>query len=233
MARRRRLQGAQLLVVNMGALAAELCKNLVLAGIGGLTIMDDAVVTEDALCAQFLIDAADVGTKTVGVPARRWRPFAQQPLTLAVGVPDAGGVTAPQRAEASFNRLRDLNPRVQLAVEPGRLSDKPDAFFTRFNAVCLTQATTEEIVRRRAPWSRGSKRVRRLTQGGGLDDRGGAARRGVQARVDAVCRAHRIAFFAGSVYGFVGYLFNDIGRHEYIPCVPRPRRRPLHVPGAC
>ena len=59
-----RLQGAQLLVVNMGALAAELCKNLVLAGIGGLTIMDDAVITEDALCAQFLIDAADVGTKT-------------------------------------------------------------------------------------------------------------------------------------------------------------------------
>ena len=54
-----------MLVVGMGGLAAELCKNLVLAGVGGLTMMDETTATEEDLTAQFLIDAADVGHKTV------------------------------------------------------------------------------------------------------------------------------------------------------------------------
>ena len=45
----------------MKALANEVAKNLVLAGIGSLTIQDSEVVTEDDLGAQFFISEQDVG----------------------------------------------------------------------------------------------------------------------------------------------------------------------------
>jgi ubiquitin-like 1-activating enzyme E1 A len=45
----------------MKALANEIAKNLVLAGIGSLTILDPDIVTEDDLETQFFIATADVG----------------------------------------------------------------------------------------------------------------------------------------------------------------------------
>lgn len=45
----------------MRALANEIAKNLVLAGIGSLTVLDSSVVTEDDLGAQFFISEQDVG----------------------------------------------------------------------------------------------------------------------------------------------------------------------------
>jgi ubiquitin-like 1-activating enzyme E1 A len=45
----------------MGALGNEVAKNLVLAGIGSITLADHKIVTEEDLGAQFLITDADVG----------------------------------------------------------------------------------------------------------------------------------------------------------------------------
>ena len=45
----------------MKALANETAKNLVLAGIGSLTIQDDQVVVDDDLGAQFFISEQSVG----------------------------------------------------------------------------------------------------------------------------------------------------------------------------
>ena len=45
----------------MKALANEIAKNLVLAGIGSLTIQDHQAVTDDDLGAQFFISEQDVG----------------------------------------------------------------------------------------------------------------------------------------------------------------------------
>jgi ubiquitin-like 1-activating enzyme E1 A len=45
----------------MNSVGNEVAKNLVLAGIGALTILDDTVVTEDDLGACFLLSEADVG----------------------------------------------------------------------------------------------------------------------------------------------------------------------------
>lgn len=47
----------------MKALANEIAKNLVLAGIGSMTIQDDQLVTEDDLGAQFFIEEQHVGLK--------------------------------------------------------------------------------------------------------------------------------------------------------------------------
>ncbi|XP_070680131.1 SUMO-activating enzyme subunit 1A isoform X2 [Malus domestica] len=51
----RRLSKAHVLVCGITGTIAEFCKNIVLAGVGSLTLVDDRVVTEDALSANFLI----------------------------------------------------------------------------------------------------------------------------------------------------------------------------------
>ena len=45
----------------MRALANEIAKNLVLAGIGSLTVQDSQVVVEDDLGAQFFVSEQDIG----------------------------------------------------------------------------------------------------------------------------------------------------------------------------
>ncbi|KAK7531398.1 uncharacterized protein J3D65DRAFT_637487 [Phyllosticta citribraziliensis] len=56
-----RLRSANVLLISMKALANEVAKNLVLAGIKSLTVVDHNVVTEDDLGAQFFITEADIG----------------------------------------------------------------------------------------------------------------------------------------------------------------------------
>lgn len=55
------LRAANVLLVGMKALSNEIAKNLVLAGIGSLTILDHELVTEYDLCSQFLITEEDIG----------------------------------------------------------------------------------------------------------------------------------------------------------------------------
>lgn len=58
---RLRIRNANILLISIKALANEIAKNLVLAGIGSITLADHEVVTEDDLGAQFFISEADVG----------------------------------------------------------------------------------------------------------------------------------------------------------------------------
>lgn len=52
---------AHILLVTIKGLGNEIAKNLVLAGIGALTVNDPGVVTEEDLGAQFLITEELVG----------------------------------------------------------------------------------------------------------------------------------------------------------------------------
>ena len=45
----------------MRALANEIAKNLVLAGIGSLTIQDSQILVDDDLGAQFFVSEQDIG----------------------------------------------------------------------------------------------------------------------------------------------------------------------------
>lgn len=56
-----RLRTASILLINFRGLANEIAKNLVLAGVGSLTILEDQVVTEDDLGAQFFISEQHIG----------------------------------------------------------------------------------------------------------------------------------------------------------------------------
>jgi len=55
------IRKANVLLISAKALANEIAKNLVLAGIGALTIIDPEVVTEMDLGSQFFVTEADIG----------------------------------------------------------------------------------------------------------------------------------------------------------------------------
>ncbi|KAK3333127.1 hypothetical protein B0T19DRAFT_117408 [Cercophora scortea] len=57
-----KIRNAKILIITMKALANEIAKNLVLAGIGSLTVVDHEIVTEADLGAQFFLEDHHVGT---------------------------------------------------------------------------------------------------------------------------------------------------------------------------
>ncbi|KAK9467429.1 hypothetical protein V1512DRAFT_261174 [Lipomyces arxii] len=63
MAAQTRMRSANVLLVNIGALANEIAKNIVLAGIGSLTVLDCSTVTALHLGGEFFIEGSDVGLK--------------------------------------------------------------------------------------------------------------------------------------------------------------------------
>ncbi|KAF9540460.1 SUMO-activating enzyme subunit 1 [Mortierella hygrophila] len=56
-----RMRNASILVAGMQALSNEVCKNIVLAGVGSITILEHETVTEEDLGAQFFLRQGDIG----------------------------------------------------------------------------------------------------------------------------------------------------------------------------
>ncbi len=90
-----RLRTANILLITIKALANEVAKNLVLAGIGSLTIHDSESVTEDDLCSQFFVSEDDVG-KNVRHPIQTFLRFPRLTPFVACG----GGGPAHPGAES-------------------------------------------------------------------------------------------------------------------------------------
>lgn len=61
-----RLRDAKILLITVRALANEVAKNLVLAGIGSLTIQDENQIIENDLGAQFFVSEEDIGKNVRG-----------------------------------------------------------------------------------------------------------------------------------------------------------------------
>lgn len=59
------LRHSRILLVNLTSIGVEIAKNLVLGGVGSLTIVDDARVLEQDLYANFFLDKTQVGQKRV------------------------------------------------------------------------------------------------------------------------------------------------------------------------
>ncbi|XP_046537655.1 SUMO-activating enzyme subunit 1 isoform X1 [Equus quagga] len=110
----KRLRASRVLLVGMKGLGAEIAKNLILAGVKGLTMLDHEQVSPEDPGAQFLIRTGSVGRN---------------------------------RAEASLERAQNLNPMVDVKVDTENIENKPEAFFTQFDAVCLTCCSRDVIVK--------------------------------------------------------------------------------------
>ncbi|KAI1213493.1 uncharacterized protein F4807DRAFT_456837 [Annulohypoxylon truncatum] len=66
-----KIQSANIVIITMKALANEIAKNLVLAGIGSLTVVDDQIVTEADLGAQFFLSEENIGQSRAEAAAGR------------------------------------------------------------------------------------------------------------------------------------------------------------------
>ncbi|VDI74597.1 ubiquitin-like 1-activating enzyme E1 A [Mytilus galloprovincialis] len=57
----KRLRHSRVLLIGLRGLGAEIAKNIVLAGIKSLTLLDQTEVTEEDTCSQFLIPQSEIG----------------------------------------------------------------------------------------------------------------------------------------------------------------------------
>ncbi|XP_068106829.1 SUMO-activating enzyme subunit 1 isoform X1 [Hyperolius riggenbachi] len=143
-----RLRKSKVLLVGLGGLGAEVAKNLILAGVEQLTLLDHKVVSAEDSRAQFLIPTGSLGSN---------------------------------RAKASESRAQNLNPNVKVKVDTDNVEEKPEDFFKGFDAVCLTCCSRDLLV-----------------------------------KVDQICYQNNIKFFAGDSFGYHGYMFADLGEHEFV-----------------
>ncbi|CAM4614083.1 SUMO-activating enzyme subunit 1 [Lepidochelys kempii] len=144
----RRLRASRVLLVGMKGLEQKWPKNLILAGVKGLTMLDHQQVSQEDTRAQFLIPVGSLGRN---------------------------------RAEASLERAQNLNPMVDVKADPENIENKAEDFFTQFDAVCLTCCS-----------------------------------RCVLVRVDQICHKSGIKFFTGDIFGYYGYMFANLGAHEFV-----------------
>lgn len=122
-----KIQNANVLLITIKALANEVAKNLVLAGVGSLTILDDAVVTETDLGAQFFLQEEG---NIIGQNRAQAAAPAIQKLNPRVKVHvDAGGIKS--KGPSYFQGFdvvvaTDLDPDTfNLVNTATRLNDKP------------------------------------------------------------------------------------------------------------
>lgn len=96
-----KIQSANIVLITMKALANEIAKNLVLAGIGSLTVVDDQVVTEADLGAQFFLTEEDIGKNRAEAAAARIQKLNPRVRVIA----DSGSIMTKG---ASFFRDFDI-----------------------------------------------------------------------------------------------------------------------------
>ncbi|KAF1966464.1 hypothetical protein BU23DRAFT_584394 [Bimuria novae-zelandiae CBS 107.79] len=144
-----RIRNANILLVNIKALANEIAKNLVLAGIGSITIADHELASDEDLGAQFFISEADVGKN---------------------------------RAQAAAPEVQKLNPRVKVHVLTNDVSKETDpAFFKPFDMVIATDLNFIALT-----------------------------------NINSCCRIAERPFYAGGSHGMYGYIFADLGQHDFV-----------------
>ncbi|CAG8511272.1 10425_t:CDS:2 [Acaulospora morrowiae] len=68
-----RICTSSILICGMRGLSNEVCKNLVLAGVGAITIIDHNMITEEDLGAQFFVTVEDIGKNKAMTSADRIR----------------------------------------------------------------------------------------------------------------------------------------------------------------
>ncbi|KAL1894699.1 E1 ubiquitin-activating protein aos1 [Sporothrix stenoceras] len=125
-----KLRSAHVLLVTVRALGNEIAKNLVLAGIGSLTIADHENVTEADLGSQFLLATPSAGEV---VP-----PGASQEQREAADRAAAAAVVGKNRAVTVSQQLSSLNPRVNVVVEQNDVSKQAAGYFEKFTLVIVT-----------------------------------------------------------------------------------------------
>lgn len=156
-----RLRKSKVLLVGMSSLGNEVCKNILLAGIKHMTILDDKILTEQDLNLQFFATKDEIGKN---------------------------------RAESSLKRAKELNPMVDIIADKRNIQEKSEDFFKSFDIVCTCDQPTT-----------------------------------IQIEVNEICHRLGVNFLSGNIFGYYGYMFSDLGTHQYMeekPIKPEPSEGP-------
>ncbi|SPN98384.1 related to NEDD8-activating enzyme E1 regulatory subunit [Cephalotrichum gorgonifer] len=116
-----KIRRANILLITLRALGSEISKNLVLAGISSLTILDPNPVSTADLGAGF---------------------FLSQATNAAEGLE---GLEGKSRAEAAAPIVQKLNPRVKVRADSGPVREKDAAYFASFDVVIATDLGAADI----------------------------------------------------------------------------------------
>merc|ERR1711973_175852 len=144
----KRLRSSRVLVAGMKGLGNEVAKNLVLAGVNSMTILDHELLTKEDGFSIFLAPTEEVGKN---------------------------------RAQASLERLKQRNPMVEITADETNLDTKEKEFFSNFDVVIVTNYPKD-----------------------------------VTLKVNKFCRELKIKFLAGDIFGYFGYSFMDLVKHDYV-----------------
>ncbi|KAJ5540565.1 hypothetical protein N7494_005641 [Penicillium frequentans] len=108
-----KIRSANILLITVKALANEVAKNLVLAGIGSLTIIDHEPVTENDLEGQFFLEEV----------------YRDEELIKQ----------GKNRAEIAGPQIKRMNPRVKLTIDTDDVRTKQPDFFGQFDITIATE----------------------------------------------------------------------------------------------
>lgn len=120
-----KIRNAKVILIQMKALANEIAKNLVLAGIYSLTILDHELVSESDLGAQFFVSESDIGknrAEAAAVQIRKLNPRVQ----VIVDQSDIKEKRAEYFGDFDIVIATDLHPKTLNIVNTAtRLNHKP------------------------------------------------------------------------------------------------------------
>ncbi|KAJ5095082.1 DNA damage tolerance protein rad31 [Penicillium argentinense] len=108
-----KIRSAKILLITVKALSNEVAKNLVLAGIGSLTILDHEPVTDADLDAQFFLEEAHKDESIIK--------------------------DGKKRAEVAGPQIHRMNPRVELNIDTDDVRTKQPEFFAQFDVTIATE----------------------------------------------------------------------------------------------
>ncbi|KAL6075025.1 E1 ubiquitin-activating protein aos1 [Balamuthia mandrillaris] len=109
-----RMRASRVLLCNLRGLLVEVAKNIVLAGVGSVTLLDAATVSEADLSAQFFLGEADIGKN---------------------------------RGEACLEKIKALNPKVEVRCEAVDLDSKTEEELCSYNVICLSNCSLSSMLR--------------------------------------------------------------------------------------
>jgi ubiquitin-like 1-activating enzyme E1 A len=116
MAAQAKIQSANILLITVKALGTEIAKNLILAGVGSLTFLDDGVVAESDLGAQFFLSAEDEAS-----------------------------IIGQKRAQVALPAAQKLNPRARVHADLQGVKSKGPSYFGSFDIVIATDLDTDTL----------------------------------------------------------------------------------------
>ncbi|KAF7716327.1 Uncharacterized protein PECH_000109 [Penicillium ucsense] len=108
-----KIRSSNILLIMVKALANEIAKNLVLAGIGSLTIIDHEPVSETDLDASFFLEEACKNEDIIK--------------------------QGKSRAEVAGPQIHRMNPRVKLHIDTADVRSKQPEFFSQFDVTIATE----------------------------------------------------------------------------------------------